>query len=134
MVFCPQKVEKTTLKSCLEKLKSTLFFLSALGCPNGPNKRIHVPRCGLYTNCIQNYGLYLCGPNGVLHVQCALVGTPLSLLQRQKLSSMVPNSAFLVHIDSCRPTRGQIKPPGKRRVFFYLFSPSVFSREKIKNK
>ena len=27
--FCPQKVEKTTLKSCSEKLKST-FFLTAL--------------------------------------------------------------------------------------------------------
>ena len=26
--FCPQKVEKTTLKSCSEKLKST-FFLTA---------------------------------------------------------------------------------------------------------
>ena len=25
--FCPQKVEKTTLKSCSEKLKSTFFFL-----------------------------------------------------------------------------------------------------------
>ena len=27
--FCPQKVEKTTLKSCSEKLKSTFFFLAA---------------------------------------------------------------------------------------------------------
>ena len=27
--FCPQKVEKTTLKSCSEKLKSTFFFLTA---------------------------------------------------------------------------------------------------------
>ena len=25
--FCPQKVEKTTLKSCSEKLKSTFFSL-----------------------------------------------------------------------------------------------------------
>ena len=32
------KVEKTTLKSCSEKLKSTFFFLTALSCPNGPNK------------------------------------------------------------------------------------------------
>ena len=80
--------------------------------------------------------LYLCvyqtRPSWVLDVQCALVvETPLSLLQRHKLSSMVPNSAFLVHIDSCRPTRGQIEPPGKR-WFFYLFPPSLFSREKIK--
>ena len=65
----------------------------------------------------------------MLHIQCALVGTPLSLLQRHKLSSMVPNSAFLVHIDSCRPTRGQIKPPGKRRVFLFIFSQSVFTRK-----
>ena len=28
--FCPQKVEKNTLKSCLENLKSTFFFLTAL--------------------------------------------------------------------------------------------------------
>ena len=28
--FCPQKVEKTTLKSCSEFLKSTFFFLTAL--------------------------------------------------------------------------------------------------------
>ena len=27
--FCPQKVEKTTLKSCSEKLKSTFFSLTA---------------------------------------------------------------------------------------------------------
>ena len=26
-IFCPQKVEKTTLKSCSEKLKSTFFSL-----------------------------------------------------------------------------------------------------------
>ena len=50
-IFCPQKVEKTTLKSCSEKLKST-FFSAALSCPNGPNRRIHVPNCGLLTNCI----------------------------------------------------------------------------------
>ena len=28
-IFCPQKVEKTTLKSCSEKLKSTFFPLTA---------------------------------------------------------------------------------------------------------
>ena len=27
--FCPQNVEKNTLKSCPEKLKSTFFFLTA---------------------------------------------------------------------------------------------------------
>ena len=78
--------------------------------------------------------LYLCvyqtRPSWVLDVQCALVvETPLSLLQRHKLSSMVPNSAFLVHIDSCRPTRGQIEPPGKRRCFFIYFLLSVFTRK-----
>ena len=51
--FCPHKVEKTILKSCSEKFKST-FFLTALSCPNGQNRRIHVPKCGLQTNCIQN--------------------------------------------------------------------------------
>jgi hypothetical protein len=44
--FCPQKVEKTTLKSCSEKLKST-FFPYSLSCPNGPIRRIHDPKCGL---------------------------------------------------------------------------------------
>ena len=36
--FCPQKIEKNTLKSCSEKLKSTFF--SPYYCqhsPNGPN-------------------------------------------------------------------------------------------------
>ena len=41
--------------SCSEKLRSTFFFLTALSCPNGPN-RIHVPKCDLQTNCIQNWG------------------------------------------------------------------------------
>ena len=44
--FYPQKVEKNTLKSCSEKLKST-FFLTAPSCANGPNRRIHIPKCGL---------------------------------------------------------------------------------------
>ena len=50
--FCPQKVEKTTLKSCSEFLKSTFFPY----CPNGPNRRIPAPKCGLLTNCILNLG------------------------------------------------------------------------------
>jgi len=49
--FCPQKVEKNTLKSCPEKLKSTFFPYCQLS-PNIPNRRIHVPKCGLLINCI----------------------------------------------------------------------------------
>ena len=30
LFFCSQKVEKNTLKSCSEKLKSTFFFFTAL--------------------------------------------------------------------------------------------------------
>ena len=37
--FCPWKVEKTTLKCSL--------FLTALSSPNGPNRRINDPKCGL---------------------------------------------------------------------------------------
>ena len=54
--FCPQKVEKTTLKSCSEKLKSTFFSLLP-ELPKRPSRRIHVPKCGLQTNCIQNWDL-----------------------------------------------------------------------------
>ena len=42
------------------------------------------------------------------------------------------NSAFLVHIDSCRPTRGQIRPPEKRRVFFFIYFLLVCFHEKNK--
>ena len=42
--FGPQIVEKTTLKSCTEKLKST-FFPCCLDSPNSQNRRIHVPKC-----------------------------------------------------------------------------------------
>ena len=52
------KIRKTTVQSCSEKLKSTFFSLTALSYPNGPNRRIHVPKCGLQTNCIQNWGLH----------------------------------------------------------------------------
>ena len=48
--FCPPKVEKTTLKSCSEFLKST-FFPYYPDSPNGPNRRIPVPKFGLLTNC-----------------------------------------------------------------------------------
>ena len=47
--FCPQKIEKNTLKTCSEKLKST-FFHYCQHSSNGPNRRIHVQKCGLETN------------------------------------------------------------------------------------
>ena len=49
--FCPQKVEKNTLKSCPEKLKSIFFPYCQLS-PNSPNRGIHVPKWGLLINCI----------------------------------------------------------------------------------
>ena len=48
---CPPKVKKTTFKICSEFLKST-FFPYCPDCPNGPNRRIHVPKFGLLTNCL----------------------------------------------------------------------------------
>ena len=30
-----------------QKNSNPLFFLTALSCPNGPDRRIHVPKCGL---------------------------------------------------------------------------------------
>ena len=42
--FCSCKVETTTLKSCSEIHK---FCLTALSCPIGSNKRIHIPKRGL---------------------------------------------------------------------------------------
>ena len=45
-IFCPQKVEKTTLKSCSEILN----FFFTLSCQNGPKRRIHVPKCGFLQN------------------------------------------------------------------------------------
>jgi hypothetical protein len=38
ILFCPQKVEKTTLKSCSEKLESTFFSLMAAQ-PKWPQKK-----------------------------------------------------------------------------------------------
>jgi hypothetical protein len=43
--ICPQKVEKTTLKSCSEKLKSTFFPLLPAQ-PKWPKQK-NVPKCGL---------------------------------------------------------------------------------------
>ena len=51
--FCPQKVEKTTLKSCSEFLEST-FFSYCPDYPNGPNRRIDVPKfCPIDQLCIE---------------------------------------------------------------------------------
>ena len=36
LFFCPQKVEKTTLKSCSE-FSNPLFFPYCPDCPNGPD-------------------------------------------------------------------------------------------------
>ena len=38
LFFCPQKVEKTTLKSCSE-FSNPLFFPYCPDCPNGPEKK-----------------------------------------------------------------------------------------------
>ena len=43
ILFWPQKVEKTPSKVA-QKTSNPLFFLTALSCPN---RRIHVPKCGL---------------------------------------------------------------------------------------
>ena len=53
----PQKVEKNTFKSWSEIL--ILFFITALSCPNGPNRRIHVTKCGLisYTPTLYKTGI-----------------------------------------------------------------------------
>ena len=45
------KVEKPSLKSCSEFLKST-FFPYCPDCPKSPNRIIHVSKCGLLTNSI----------------------------------------------------------------------------------
>ena len=55
---CPQKVEKPPSKVA-QNSSNPLFFLT-VGCPNGPNRRIPVPKCGLQTNCIQNWGYWIC--------------------------------------------------------------------------
>ena len=39
-----------------QKNSNPLFFPYCLRCPNGPIRRIYVPKCGLQTNCIQNWG------------------------------------------------------------------------------
>ena len=43
ILFCPQKVEKPTLKSCSEKLKSTFFSLL----PGLPKQKNYFPKSGL---------------------------------------------------------------------------------------
>jgi hypothetical protein len=49
--FCPQNVEKNTSKVA-QKNSNPLFFPHCQLSPNSPNRRIHVPKCGLLTNCI----------------------------------------------------------------------------------
>ena len=52
-----KKVGKNTLKSCSEFLKST-FFPYCPDCPNNPNRRVPVPKCGLLTNCMYNWAFH----------------------------------------------------------------------------
>ena len=66
--FCPQKVEKTTLKSCSEKLNSTLFSLL----PELPNQAKQKNSCSKMWLIDQLYielGFYLKMPmiNNVFH-------------------------------------------------------------------
>ena len=44
--FCPQKVKKKHPQELLRKTQIH-FFPYCLSCPNGPNRRIHVPKGGL---------------------------------------------------------------------------------------
>ena len=54
LFFCPQKVEKNTI-IIAQKNSNPLFFPYCLSCPNDPNRRFFVPKCGLQTNCIKNW-------------------------------------------------------------------------------
>ena len=45
-IFAHKKLKKPASKIAL-KNSNPPFFLTALSCPNGPNRRIHVPKCGL---------------------------------------------------------------------------------------
>ena len=57
LCFALKKLKKTPSK--VAQNNSNPLFPYCLSCPNGPNRRIHAPKCGLQTNCIQNQGLYL---------------------------------------------------------------------------
>ena len=56
--FDHQKLKKPPSKVA-QNSSNPLFFPYCPDCLNGPNRRIHVPKCGLLTNCIQNWGLNL---------------------------------------------------------------------------
>ena len=71
LFFAPQKLKKTPFKSCSENLKIPFYFLTALSCPNSPKRRIHVSKCGLQTNCIQNWVYYY--PTQFKGSSCALL-------------------------------------------------------------
>jgi hypothetical protein len=47
----PTKNEKTPTKVA-QKYSIFFIFITALSCPKGLKKRIHVPKCGLMTKCI----------------------------------------------------------------------------------
>jgi len=49
--FALKKLEKTPSKVA-QKNSNPLFFPYCQLSPNSPNKRIHVPKCGLLINCI----------------------------------------------------------------------------------
>ena len=55
-IFLPTK---SWINHPLKLLRKPLFFLTALSCPNIRNRRIHVPNCDLYINCIYNWGSFL---------------------------------------------------------------------------
>ena len=55
--FDHQKLKKTPSKVA-QNSSNPLFFPYCQHSPNGPNRRIHVPKCGLLTNCIQNWDHY----------------------------------------------------------------------------
>ena len=46
-VFFPHKKLKKPPSKVAQKNSNPLFFPYCLSCPNGPNRRIHVPKCGL---------------------------------------------------------------------------------------
>ena len=47
--FCPQKVEKTSLKSCSEKLKSTFFSLTAWAAQTAQTEEVMFQNVALRT-------------------------------------------------------------------------------------
>ena len=58
LFFSHKKLKKPPSKVA-QKNSNPLFSPSCLRCPNGPNKIIHVPNCGLQTNCIKNWDILM---------------------------------------------------------------------------